>query len=75
MRCIICKQGRTLPGKTTVTLERDGLTLVIKNVPADVCDNCGEEYIDEEITKRLLNIAEEAVHSGVQVDIRSYIAA
>lgn len=75
MRCIICKQGRTVSGKTTVTLERDGLTLVIKNVPADVCENCGEEYIGEEVTKRLLNIAEEAVHSGVQVDIRSYIAA
>lgn len=75
MRCIICEQGRTLPGKTTVTLERDGLTLVIKNVPADVCENCGEEYIGEEITKRLLSIAEEAAHSGVQVDIRSYIAA
>lgn len=75
MRCIICKQGRTLPGKTTVTLERDGLTLVIKNVPADVCENCGEEYVDEEITRRLLRIAEEAAQSGVQVDIRSYLAA
>lgn len=75
MNCFTCKQGRTMPGKTTVTLERDGLTLVIKNVPADVCENCGEEYIDEEITKRLLNIAEDAARSGVQVDIRSYIAA
>jgi YgiT-type zinc finger domain-containing protein len=75
MRCIICKQGKTSPGKTTVTLEKDGLTLVIKNVPADVCENCGEEYIDGEITKRLLNIAEEVAQSGVQVDIRSYIAA
>jgi YgiT-type zinc finger domain-containing protein len=75
MRCIICKQGETLPGKTTVTLERDSLTLVIKNVPAGVCENCGEEYIDEEITRRLLSIAEEAAQSGVQVDIRSYIAA
>jgi len=34
MRCVICKQAETQPGKATVTLERDGLTLVVKGVPA-----------------------------------------
>ena len=38
MQCVICKQGETRPGMTTVTVERNGLTLVIKNVPARVCD-------------------------------------
>ena len=36
MKCVICKQGETLPGVTTVTLERNGLTLVVKSVPARV---------------------------------------
>ena len=54
MRCVICKVGETQPGKTTVTLERGGTTLVFKDVPAQVCPNCGEAYVDEEITKRLL---------------------
>jgi YgiT-type zinc finger domain-containing protein len=75
MKCIICKQGETKPGKATVTLERDGMTLVIKGVPANVCANCGEEYVDEETTKELLKSAEEATKAGVQVDIREYIAA
>jgi YgiT-type zinc finger domain-containing protein len=75
MKCIICKQGETKPGKATVTLERDGMTLVIKGVPANVCANCGEEYVNEETTKELLKSAEEATKAGVQVDIREYIAA
>lgn len=74
MKCVICKLGETRTGKTTVTLERDGTTLVIKGVPASVCANCGEEYVDEETTARLLQAAEEAVRARVQVDVREYVA-
>ena len=74
MKCAICKKGETKPGKTTVTLERNGMTLVFKGVPANVCVNCGEEYVDEKTTKQLLKTAEEAAKAGIQVDIREYIA-
>ena len=75
MKCAICKHGETYPGKATVTLERDGTTLVIKGVPAIVCSNCGEEYVTEETSARLLKSAEDAARAGVQVDVREYIAA
>ncbi len=75
MKCIICKQGETQPDKVTVTLERGEMTLVIKGVPAEVCSNCGEQYIDEGISAQLLKIAEEVAQSDVQVDIRKYNAA
>jgi YgiT-type zinc finger domain-containing protein len=75
MKCVICKQGETVPGQTTVTLERNGTTLVFKSVPASICENCGEEYIDEETTDRLLKQAESAAKNGVEVDVRKYIAA
>lgn len=75
MKCVICQYGETAPGKATVTLEQDGTTVVIKDVPARVCTTCGEEYVDEEIAARLLQIAEEATRAGVQVDVRRYIAA
>jgi hypothetical protein len=29
------------------------MTLVVKDVPAQVCDNCGEEYVDADVTARL----------------------
>ena len=75
MNCVICKQGKTQSGTTTVTLERDGITVVFKNVPAQVCANCGEPYVDEEISEKLLKAAEEAARSGVLVDVREYTAA
>lgn len=75
MKCVICKNGETEPGTTTLLLERDNTTIVIKQVPAEVCQNCGEGYVDEEITERLLQMAEDAIKSGVQVDIRQFIAA
>jgi len=75
MMCVICKNGETTPGTTSILLERDNITLVIKNIPAEVCQNCGEGYMDEETTDRLLQMAEDAIKSGVQVDIRQYIEA
>jgi len=70
VKCVICKQGETEPGHTTVTLERDQAVLVFRKVPAEVCANCGEAYVSEEITARLLEEAEEAVQARVQVDVR-----
>ncbi len=75
MKCVVCKLGETRDGTATVTLERNGMILVFKNVPAEVCEVCGEEYVSEETTARLLAAAEEAARAGVQVDIREYAAA
>jgi len=75
MKCVICKHGETQSGKTTVTLERGGATLVVKNVPARICDNCGEAYVDEEIMRRLVKSAQDALRDGVQVDVREFAGA
>lgn len=75
MKCVICRHGETEPGTTTITLERDALTLVVKGVPAQVCDNCGEAYVDEATTRKLLETAEAEVRAGAQVEIREYKAA
>jgi len=72
MKCAICKHGETRPGKTTVTLQRNGMTLVIRNVPAEVCENCGEAYVDEATARELLHGAKAAARAGVMVDIREY---
>ena len=74
MKCVLCKQGETRSGKVTVTLQRNETTVIIKNVPADVCENCGEYYLSEDITKRVLEIAEEAVRKGAEVEILNFAA-
>ena len=53
MTCVICKTGDLGPGHTTVSLGRGGTTVVTENVPAEVCDNCGEAYLSAAITEQL----------------------
>jgi YgiT-type zinc finger domain-containing protein len=72
MKCSVCKKGETAKGNVTVTLERGDMTLVIKKVPANVCQNCGEEYLEESTASQLLKTAEEAARMGIHVDIRNF---
>lgn len=74
MQCVICKQGETTPGKTTVTLERKSATVVIKGVPADICENCGEYYLSEEMADKVLAMAEDAVAHGAEIEVRRFAA-
>ena len=53
-------------------MTRDGMTLVIRNVPAEVCENCGEAYVDEITSREILHCAEEAASAGVMVDVREH---
>ncbi|MBU7584409.1 MAG: type II toxin-antitoxin system MqsA family antitoxin [Nostoc sp. TH1S01] len=74
MQCVICKHGNTQPGLVTVTLERDDTIVILKGVPADVCNNCGEYYLSAAITEQVLQRAEEAVNKGAEVEILRYVA-
>ncbi|MCK9413931.1 MAG: type II toxin-antitoxin system MqsA family antitoxin [Prolixibacteraceae bacterium] len=69
MECVICKNGTTRLGKVTVTLERSGAIIAIKEVPAQVCKNCGEYFLDAEMTKEVLKRAEQAVKKGVEIEV------
>jgi YgiT-type zinc finger domain-containing protein len=69
MKCFICKNGETQPGLTVVTLQRGEQTLVIKDVPAEICENCSEYYLSQEIAARLYKQAEQALKRGAEVEI------
>jgi len=69
---VFCPTSETRPGLSTVTLERDGTTIVIRDVPGEVCDTCGEAYYDAETTDRLLKQAERACQDGITVEMRNY---
>ena len=74
MKCLICKQEETHPNEATVSLQRNGTTIIFKGVPADICDTCGEYYLSEDITGRLLERAEQAVQNGAEIEIVRFAA-
>lgn len=74
MKCVICKNGETAPGKIGVTLEREGTTLVSKEGPAEVCTNCGEEYVSAETNKELLQRAKDSIAKGAELEFLRFAA-
>ncbi|NCR12567.1 MAG: type II toxin-antitoxin system MqsA family antitoxin [Microcystis aeruginosa SX13-11] len=58
MECVICKYGTTRSSFVTVTLERDNYIMILKQVPADICQNCGDYYLSESVTAEVLQKSE-----------------
>ena len=69
MECALCKVGATEKGKVTITLERDGAIVLIKDVPAEVCTNCGHYYLSEEITRLVMEKGNTAIESGADLEV------
>lgn len=74
MKCTTCKNGMMEEGNVTVTLQRGQSVIVIKNVPAMVCENCGDYTLSEIVTSRIMEIAEHAVLNNAEIEILQYAA-
>lgn len=72
MKCAICHHGETSVGTATLTLERGGAIVFFRDVPAEICDNCGEIYHCADVTRELLAQADGAFAAGVELDVRRY---
>jgi len=72
--CIICKNGAYADGTTTVTLERGDTIVVVKFVPAQVCRNCGEYILSEEVTEYLMGLLDQAIAHGASFEMINYAA-
>lgn len=73
--CHSCGVGDCEPGTASQLLERDYMSVVVREVPALVCAHCGEAYFEAEVTRSLLHIAEAAFASGREITLERYRAA
>ena len=74
MKCVICKSSDVVAGKTTVVLERNGCAVVFREVPAEVCSNCGESYVSDEVTSTLLLRPKQAIAEGAELQVVRFAA-
>jgi len=70
--CRQCPEGTYENGTVTETLERGDTIVVVKEVPALVCDTCGNSLLAEEEMDRLQKILERADAEGVELQNRRY---
>jgi len=54
--CYFCK-GKTEKQRVTVDYRWGDKLVVIENVPAEVCTQCGERYFDAEVSRQMETIA------------------
>ncbi len=73
--CTTCKNGTMQPGFTSVTFDKDNVVIVFRNVPALVCDLCGDYVIEGKIAKSLLNTAKDERSKGHQISILNFSKA
>jgi YgiT-type zinc finger domain-containing protein len=65
MTCLVCKHNRFKKGTTILPIERGKAILLITDIPARVCENCGETYIDEETAQGVQDLANETLDGEV----------
>ena len=57
MTCLICKNPKIECGIIVLPFERKWAILLITDIPAQICINCGEAYIEEETAKGVQELA------------------
>lgn len=67
MKCIVCKNTRMKRGTTVLPIERGKAVLLVTDIPARICTNCGEPYIDEETAKEVEALANERLKGSVSL--------
>jgi YgiT-type zinc finger domain-containing protein len=70
--CRQCPEGTYEKGTVTETLERRDTVVVVKDVPALVCDVCGNSLLAAEEVERLQAILERAEAEGIELESRRY---
>ncbi|QWF70487.1 type II toxin-antitoxin system MqsA family antitoxin [Methylomonas paludis] len=58
--CPVCHGGRKQPGRTTFTVELGFGVVVVRDVPALVCDLCGTDWLEDATAEKLEQIVEQA---------------
>ena len=66
--CPLCR-GDLAGGTTTFTADFGQGLVVVRRVPAQVCSQCGEAWIDDEVAVRIENLVRDAKAKGRQFEV------
>ena len=74
-KCHVCGSTRTTQKWVNDVFQIDGKPVLVENIPAEVCERCGEEIFSKEITEnvRLLVRSNVKPVKSVKMDVFSYV--
>jgi len=68
VHCIFCG-GKLEKKRVTFTYEQDDKYLLVENVPAEVCNKCGEKTYSPEVTDQLLRFAKDEFQPVRRIEV------
>lgn len=72
--CPLCG-GTKKEGKTTFTVDLSFGVVVVRNVPATVCSQCGADWIEDTVAEKLEKIVEDARNRHHLVEVTTLSAS
>jgi YgiT-type zinc finger domain-containing protein len=66
--CPLCG-GNKIPGSATFSADVGSGVVVVRDVQATVCSQCGEEWIDDATARKLEHLVNDARSRGLQVEV------
>lgn len=73
--CMFCRCKTTRPTFTTYVANYKGNIIIVKNVPCEECEQCGEKYFSNEVALRLETIVNSAKAAMLDTAIVEYTPA
>ncbi|HMX40789.1 MAG TPA: type II toxin-antitoxin system MqsA family antitoxin [Saprospiraceae bacterium] len=67
-KCPLCG-GNVESGKTVFTIDLTSGVVVMRDVPAFICNQCGEEWLEDAIAKKLEIITARARSQNTQIEV------
>jgi len=71
MKCFMCK-GNLIDKPTTFMVDVERCIIIVKNVPSQVCSQCGEVSYNNEIVKQLEKIVNSLRRSITEIAVVNY---
>jgi len=71
MKCPVCK-GAIGKGNTNFPVEMERGMVVVRDVPADICKQCGEVFIPDDVAEVLERIVNRAKQNKVELEFVAY---
>ncbi|HIX59980.1 MAG TPA: type II toxin-antitoxin system MqsA family antitoxin [Candidatus Blautia gallistercoris] len=70
--CFLCKCNTVRQSTTTHVVNYKGSIIVIKNVPCEECEQCGEIFYTDDVAQRLEELVEQAKQMLQEISVIDY---
>ena len=71
--CMFCKCDTVTPSLTTHVVNYNGAIIVIKNIPCEECEQCGEKFYTDDVAENLEEMVDNAKQMMLEIAVWDYL--